>query len=308
MATYYAGVLISELRKKRRITQEKLADGICDRRTISYIENGSISPSKYLFEQLMQRLGVDPKRFSSYIASKEELYFDEMRRKIAKLFRESKTDEIMDLLKSMEMNKAFRNNKYVLQYMLKTRAWIVAGGMDWHNASDSELQPLLEQAIRLTVESFDIEHIDSELYSVIEIDLIRMYGLWKLYTGKKEEALRIFVQLDQIIQTGYIFSEDISDSHSALLVSLAKCYRWLGNYEAALSTSERGLALSAENQNYRCLPWLLYQKASALYWLGRKEEMLAAFDEGIIISRIYKEQEMTEFMESRKLNAINGEF
>lgn len=308
MATYCAGVLISELRKRRGLTQEKLAEGLCDRRTISYIENGSISPSKYLFEQLMQRLGVDPKRFSSYIASKDELYFDEMRRKIAKLFRESKTNEILDLLKSMEMNKALKNNKYVLQYILKTRAWIVAGGMDWHNASDSELPLLLEQAIRLTIENFDIERIGSELYTVIEIDLIRMYGLWKLYTGKKEEALRIFIQLDQIIRTGYIFSEDISDSHSALLVSLAKCYRWLGKFEEALSTSERGLVLCAETQSYRCLPWLLYQKASALYWLGRKEEALAVFDEGIIIARIYKEQEMTEFMESRKMDAINGNF
>ncbi len=308
MATYCAGVLIAELRKKRGITQEKLAEGICDRRTISYIENGSISPSKYLFEQLMQRLGVDSKRFSSYIASKEELYFDEMRSRIAKLFHENKTDEILALLESMEQKKAFKNNKYILQYILKTRAWIVAGGMDWHNASNSGLLPLLNHAINLTVESFDIEHINSDLYTVIEIDLIRMYGLWKLFTGEKEDALRIFTQLDAIIQTGYIFSEDISDIHIVLLVSLAKCYRWHGNYEAALSTSERGLTLCVENRNYRSLPWLLYQKASALYWLGNREEALTVFDEGIIIARNYKEQEMTEFMESRKLDALSGKF
>jgi len=308
MATYCAGVLISELRKKRGITQEKLAEGLCDRRTISYIENGSISPGKYLFEQLMQRLGVDPKRFSSYIASREEMYFDEMRNRIAQLFRENKTDEILDLLESMEKNKSFKNNKYILQYILKTRAWIVAGGMDWHNAHDSELVPLLNRAIHLTIENFDIEHIDSDLYTVIEIDLIRMYGLWKLYTGKKEEALRIFTQLDEIIQTGYIYAEDISGAHSALLVSLAKCYRWLQDNEAALSTSERGLAICVEAQNYRTIPWLLYQKASALYWLGRKDEALGVFDEGIIVAKNYKEYEMMEFLQQRKSDALSGNF
>jgi transcriptional regulator with XRE-family HTH domain len=308
MATYCAGVLISKLRKKRGITQEKLAEGICDRRSISYIENGSISPSKYLFEQLMQRLGVDSNRFSCYISSKEELYFDEMRNKIAQLFRENKTDEILDLLQAMEKRKSFSNNKYILQYILKTRAWIIAGGMDWDNASDSKLLPLLDQAIHLTVENFDIEHIDSDLYTVIEIELIRMYGLWKLFTGKKEEALRIFTQLDAIIQTGYIYKTDISGPHTALLVSLAKCYRWLGNYEAALSTSERGLTICVETQNYRSLPWLLYQKASALYRLGNKEEALTAFDEGIIIARNYREEEMMEFMEKRKLDALSGKF
>jgi len=308
MATYCAGVLISELRKKRGITQEKLAEGLCDRRTISYIENGSISPGKYLFEQLMQRLGVDPKRFSSYIASREEMYFDEMRNRIAQLFRENKTDEILDLLESMEKNKSFKNNKYILQYILKTRAWIVAGGMDWHNAHDLELVPLLDKAIHLTLENFDIKHMDSDLYTVIEIDIIRMYGLWNLFTDKKEEALRIFTQLDSIIQTGYIFSEDISDAHASLLVALAKCYRWLERYEEALSTSERGLDLCAETQSYRSLPWQLYQKASALYRLGRKDEALAAFDDGIIIARNCKEFEMMEFMQQRKEDILSGKF
>jgi len=308
MATYCAGVLISELRKRRGITQEKLAEGICDRRTISYIESGSISPSKYVFEQLMHRLGIDPQRFSSYIASKEELYFDEMRDKIAQLLRESKTDEIMDLLESMEKKKSFRNNKFVLQYILKIRAWIIAGGMDWHNASDSKLLPLIEEAIHLTVENFDIQQIGSELYTVIEIDLIRMYGLCKLFTGKLDDALPIFTQLDEIIKTGYIYSKDISGIHTTLLVSLAKCYRWLGNYEAALSTSERGLSICAETQNYRSIPWLLYQKASALYWLGKIEEALVALDEGIIIARNYKELELAESMEKRKLDAISGKF
>lgn len=308
MATYCAGVLISELRKKRGITQEKLAEGLCDRRSISYIENGSISPGKYLFEQLMQRLGVDPKRFSSYIASREEMYFDEMRNRIAQLFRENKTDEILDLLESMEKNKSFKNNKYILQYILKTRAWIVAGGMDWHNAHDLELVPLLDKAIHLTLENFDIKHMDSDLYTVIEIDIIRMYGLWNLFTDKKEEALRIFTQLDSIIQTGYIFSEDISDAHASLLVALAKCYRWLERYEEALSTSERGLDLCAETQSYRSLPWQLYQKASALYRLGRKDEALAAFDDGIIIARNCKEFEMMEFMQQRKEDILSGKF
>lgn len=308
MATYCAGVLISELRKRRGITQEKLAEGICDRRTISYIENGRISPSKYVFERLMQKLGVDPKRFSSYISNKEEMHFDEMTYKIAQLFRDNKTDEILTLLEAMEKKKSFRNNKFILQYILKTRAWIIFDGMDWDNASDSTLIPVLDQAIHLTLENFDIDHIDSELYTVNEIDLIRMYGLWKLYTGKKEEALRIFIQLQTIIQTGYIYAKDISGIYANLLVSLAKCYRWLGNYEEALFTSEKGLDLCIETQNYRSIPWLLYQKAGALYWLGRKDEALIAFDEGIIIAKNYKEEEMMEFMEERRADALSRNY
>lgn len=308
MATYCASVLISELRKQKGFSQEKLAEGICDRRTISYIENGSISPSKYVFERLMQRLGVDPQRFSSYISSKAEMHFDEARNKISQLFREEKENEILDILDSMEKDKLLNKNKFVIQYILKTRAWIVAGGMDWNNASDSELPTLLDKAIGLTIESFDPTNIKNELYTVIEIDLIRMYGIWKLFTGRKEEALPIFQALEALINTGYIYVQDIARVYTTLLTSLAKCHRWLKNYEEALLASERGLKVCIDSQEYRSLPWLLYQKASALYWLGNMEQSLKVLNEAIIISKNYAETEMTGFLQKRMQDMKSGDF
>lgn len=68
------------------------------------------------------------------------------------------------------------------------------------------------------------------------------------------------------------------------------------------------MTICVETKDFHCLPWLLYQKASALYWLGHKKEALDVFDEGIIIARNYKEEEMTEFIKERKLDALNGKF
>lgn len=308
MATYCASILISELRKQKGFSQEKLAEGICDRRTISYIENGSISPSKFIFERLMQRLLVEPKRFSSYISSKAEMRFEDIKHQITQLLRERNNEEIEVMLKSLEEDKSLKNNKFVAQYIMKTRAWILAGGMDWHNAFDAGLLSLLDRAIRMTVESFDINNIRNELYTVVEIDLIRMLGILKLYTGEKEEALKIFLDIEALINTGYIYAEDIAGAYTSLLVSEAKCYRWLDKYDDALATSERGLKVCIESGEYHTIPWLLYQKASALYWLGDNKQSLEIFNEAIIISRNYMEIEMTEFLEKRKQDLINGNF
>lgn len=308
MATYSASILISELRKQKGLSQEKLAEGICDRRSISYIENGSISPSKFVFERLMQKLGVDAHRFSSYIASTAEMRFEDIKNKISQLFKEKKNDEIDTLLLQLEEDKQLKNNKFVTQYVLKTRAWILAGGMDWHNAADSDLPGLLDRAIRLTCHSFDPQTIKNELYTVIEIDLIRMYGLLKLYTGETEESLRIFTDIESIILTGYIYSYDIASTYATLLTSLAKNYRWLKRYNEALSASERGIHVCVTSHEYHTLPWLLYQKASALYWLGDATSCLNILNEALILSKNYRETEFIEFLQERIQDLELGSF
>lgn len=137
MATYCASTLIAQLRKQKGLSQEKLAEGICDRRTISYIETGKISPSKYVFERLMQRLGIDPRRYSNYISSAAEMHFESAKQEIGRLYREGKNDEPEAVLSTLESDKQLKSNVFVIQYIQKTRAWQFAGGMDWDNAHDS---------------------------------------------------------------------------------------------------------------------------------------------------------------------------
>lgn len=300
MATYCASVLIAQLRKQKGLSQEKLAEGICDRRTISYIETGKISPSKFVFERLMQRLGVDPRRYSSYIFSSAEMRFESARQEIEQLYREGKTDELEALLQSLESDKQLKSNIFVTQFIQKTRAWQLAGGMDWDNAGDSALPGMLCEAIRLTLPAFDLDRIGENLYTLVEFDLIRMLGLWKLYTGDHEKSLRIFRALEDTVKTGYIYSQDIAGSYASLMVSLAKNYRWLKRNNEALAASERGTAMCLSCQEYACLPWLLYQKASAIYWLGDKTQCLAILDDALILSKNYREKEFASFIETKK--------
>ncbi|WP_035462146.1 tetratricopeptide repeat protein [Alicyclobacillus macrosporangiidus] len=53
------GTRIRELRRLKKLTQEEVCRGICDRSLLSKIENGATVPSVSLLEQLSKRLGVE---------------------------------------------------------------------------------------------------------------------------------------------------------------------------------------------------------------------------------------------------------
>lgn len=55
-----AGDLIKETRLRLGLTQEQLAEGICDPATLSRIENGSRAAGDRILSKLMERIGLDP--------------------------------------------------------------------------------------------------------------------------------------------------------------------------------------------------------------------------------------------------------
>ena len=58
MTTNSLGDIIRSLRKKYKLSQEELADGICSPVSISRIENGTQMPSGAVLEALLTKLGT----------------------------------------------------------------------------------------------------------------------------------------------------------------------------------------------------------------------------------------------------------
>jgi len=57
----HVGKKLRHIRKNMRITQEELADGICNRSYVSQIEKGNVVPSPEILEQLAKKLNTDLK-------------------------------------------------------------------------------------------------------------------------------------------------------------------------------------------------------------------------------------------------------
>lgn len=77
----HVGIKIKFLRKKRRLTQQELAQDICDRTTISHYENGQIEfPSSHILQAIAARLGVSSDELFHQTAHKEMRLSDEEKR------------------------------------------------------------------------------------------------------------------------------------------------------------------------------------------------------------------------------------
>ncbi|MCM1106360.1 MAG: helix-turn-helix domain-containing protein [Blautia sp.] len=71
MGNYPVGRLIAEMRGRRKLSQEALAEGICSASTLSKIENGGQMPSRRVYMALLQRLGLSHRSCCIYVSEVE---------------------------------------------------------------------------------------------------------------------------------------------------------------------------------------------------------------------------------------------
>jgi len=200
----------------------------------------------------------------------------------------------------LENDAKLMENKFVRQYLLMTRAYQLGGSHEWAPETPfPRIFALLDEAIRLTIPDFDISDLNS-LYSLTEIDIIRLISSAHLFNGNAGQALGIFLRLIELLDTDYIILPDRAETYTSILVTTSKTYRYLNRYEEAYQLADIGLNFCAQNQSIGGIPWLLYQKAIAAYYLHRKGEYRNLMEDTIKLFSYYGEKEMVEFCRERK--------
>ena len=89
MPMYNAGQMIRELRRRKKISQEILCEGLCEPPTLSKIECCRQNPTKKLFEALMSRLGSSAIAFNIPVTTAEFIR-GQIEREVASSFANSK--------------------------------------------------------------------------------------------------------------------------------------------------------------------------------------------------------------------------
>ncbi|QFJ54871.1 helix-turn-helix domain-containing protein [Pseudobutyrivibrio xylanivorans] len=162
------GRLINHLRKTQGISIDKLCNGICSKSMLSKIENNDLSPSIYVIEALLGRLGVNEKDFTFYGNDEETQYY----RLKSNIFVSGHLNNIKQLKKSVSEFAAFANkinNKLVLQQAYCFEAQLCE--------DKNEAYTLLYDAIKLTYIDFNFENINNYILSWSEYNIIN--GLLK---------------------------------------------------------------------------------------------------------------------------------
>ncbi|MDA1847842.1 tetratricopeptide repeat protein [Bacillus cereus] len=116
------GQRIKELRKQKKLTQEKLADGIITRSYLSQIEKGLIQPSYEVLEALSNKLNCSVEDFFDVVENKE-LTLSQIKKDI-KAAENHTTANLWDKVKNFIEQKNYFNHPDVNKYDEGILNWI----------------------------------------------------------------------------------------------------------------------------------------------------------------------------------------
>lgn len=171
MKNVFLGEYVKQRRLDLGLTQEQLCDGICEPMTLSRLENGKQTPSRNRINALLQRLGLPDDRYFALL-SKNELEMEALQKEIVACNVTEKVPEGFEKLAQFE-KLADPDDQIAQQFALRSR--VLLGRLDGRYTPLEQID-LLMQAIQLTVPRFDLESIESFLYTRDEITIINQIG------------------------------------------------------------------------------------------------------------------------------------
>ena len=167
MKNVFLGEYVKQRRLDLGLTQEQLCYGICEPMTLSRLENGKQTPSRNRINALLQRLGLPDDRYFALL-SKNELEMEALQKEIVACNVTEKVPEGFEKLAQFE-KLADPDDQIAQQFALRSR--VLLGRLDGRYTPLEQID-LLMQAIQLTVPRFDLESIESFLYTSLGKPLV----------------------------------------------------------------------------------------------------------------------------------------
>lgn len=283
MALYIVGDFIKETRMRKGYTQEEVSFGICTPASLSRIENGVQTPGRYILDKLLERLGIENNVFNIFVNRDEmELYelLQEMTRDIAD-GRVSELEQKVEKLEELTKNSSEleRQCLYYAKGELARK----------HGESDEEVMKWLMKAIHVTLPQFDGENpLESNLLTFDEITIINNIAMKHVRSGDMTHALKLGFWLKQYMEEKVIDGKLKTAKYPVIVFNLSN---WLGakrRYEDALEMADCGIDFCVKYGNLVMLPYLLYNKASSLAEVGRREDAKKYFSQSVVLFEIMK--------------------
>ena len=193
---YIINEVLHSKRKEEGLSQEALAEGICEPETYSRIEKAKRAPSRKNMQQLAERLDTKWCYYGGELDTDQAKAY-ELRIQARDLALEAKDAESLKTLKKLE-NLLDMDNKYNYQYVKQAEYMAM---YKLKELSEEEVCKKLEQLLEMT-KNLHVESENVGIYSTTELEIITEIG--KLYRkmGKVTEAMLLLEKvLKQVSQS-----------------------------------------------------------------------------------------------------------
>ncbi len=297
MAQYIVGDYIKEKRKEAGLSQEELAEGICEPSTLSRIENGSQMPSRKTYEALMQKMGKGGSMFSSF-SSRKEMEICRLEMLISEKLANRNLEGLRELYDKLKL-LADKSNDLEWQYVVYVDALI----QNLEGEGAVAILPQLVEALHRTRPDFDLENpAQAGLLTFQEINLLNNIAIAHWKSGKKESGMRLMVYLKEYMEKHLIDEKEKGGHYPMVLANLAKWLLESEKIQEALEICEQGLEACLHYGKLLLFPVLLLYKAGALERLGESEKAIDSYRQVYYMSKAMKNDARAKRVKDFMLN------
>jgi len=285
MIEYDVGPLIKRMRKQGGIKQSVLSmsSGV-SRTTIYELENGKKVISAETIRILLKSLGYDPNWVLNDVLRKKQdsnqSIIDEMDGYLSK----NQIAEADELIKKLEKNKKFLEEKQNEQYLLFAKAMNCSNsGGDFETVLN-----MLTDAIKISVANFIENNIEQYFFSNQSIRIINFISTLHFENKNYDIAIGIQMSLKQNFDRN-IFGETYKGKHyPTIIYNLTKYLIAVENYEDAIELCNIGCDYCIKIDSYDLMFDIAYNKACCFFELGNIEECKVLIRNAYYASKLFK--------------------
>lgn len=293
----HIGIFIKYFRNKKHLSQEKLANGICDKDYLYKIEAGKNDPSIYVLEKLSQKLNVNLLEYRHDIIKYTSSEVYEMYTKLNLLLSAEDKEGLQSYIFECKKEPAFETGDLylLLQYC---KAWLA-----FYDEKYDESIALCLEGMNPAGFSFDINKPILSTLSNEAIMLIKLYAINLHITEKIDEALIIYDQLYKELH--YVVERPVYELNKAihfqavhfmnLSYNLAVLYNDMHNYEKSEQIVNEALKLSRRTKYVNTYIPLLLCLVDVYYNTNRLEKAQETWDDIQVLAKYFGKDSYYDF-------------
>ena len=194
-----------------------------------------------------------------------------------------------------------------ISQQLALRSRVLLGRLDGRYTPLEQID-LRMQAIQLTVPRFDLESIESFLYTRDEITIINQIGLAYSDAGQNKKAAEIYYQLLKYVRKH--FKETITSIGVLPLVlyNYARVLDLCGRYEEGAALAKEGREACIQYGHYQVLPRCLEIEAECRHFMGDDEISKELYYQSYYLCKVIGYQIGLEVVKKEAKEYLNIDF
>lgn len=247
MGEHSKAAILKYSRKYSGMTQEKLAENICDPVTLARYESGKLEPTDDKFEQLMQKMGMSGER---YVLPLHDETVEHRMKNILYAFERKEFDVARGELEILKADEKFdANTPENRQYVQRIELNIAY--KKGEISSDEMLDGLLG-ALKITFPEYNEEHFHVyRIFTETEVLLINNIATQHWKRGEQQLAIHLHENLEEYYQSNIVVND--YKPRYICLISYSNYLGLSGYYDESIEICKKGIQWLHQNNKYNFL-------------------------------------------------------